>query len=152
MHWSKKIRPTPAFDARRDRSSCVDMSTCSFLPSIAKRESAPRETGDSNMKLPPRTCAASATRALARNLRRLHWLALPSLASHHRFVAHPLGGREFEALVVLRVRIVRRTMSSMAAMLQRRHKTRWRPVFAPGRRRRRGPCRGRCLHVRSRRV
>eukprot|EP00965_Chrysotila_dentata_P027776 923196-Pleurochrysis_carterae.AAC.1 len=61
-HWSKKMRPTPADAARRASSSCVDMSACSFLPSIASRESTPRETGDSKMKLPPCWCAASATR------------------------------------------------------------------------------------------
>eukprot|EP00965_Chrysotila_dentata_P167664 5537177-Pleurochrysis_carterae.AAC.1 len=38
------------------------MSACSLLPSIANRDSAPRETGDSKMKLPPCLCAASATR------------------------------------------------------------------------------------------
>eukprot|EP00965_Chrysotila_dentata_P138471 4580234-Pleurochrysis_carterae.AAC.1 len=49
------------------------MSACSFLPSIAKRDSAPRDTGDSNMKLPPCMCAISAiftqleTIALARS-------------------------------------------------------------------------------------
>eukprot|EP00965_Chrysotila_dentata_P077015 2543222-Pleurochrysis_carterae.AAC.1 len=36
------------------------MSACSLLPSIAKRESAPRDTGDSKMKLPPCMCALSA--------------------------------------------------------------------------------------------
>eukprot|EP00965_Chrysotila_dentata_P114796 3794048-Pleurochrysis_carterae.AAC.1 len=49
------------------------MSACSLLPSIANRESAPRDTGDSKMKFPPRMCAASAiltqleTIALARS-------------------------------------------------------------------------------------
>eukprot|EP00965_Chrysotila_dentata_P003434 111753-Pleurochrysis_carterae.AAC.4 len=47
------IRPTPVIAARRARSSCVDMSTCLLLLSIAHRESAPSETGDSKMKLPP---------------------------------------------------------------------------------------------------
>eukprot|EP00965_Chrysotila_dentata_P009985 325459-Pleurochrysis_carterae.AAC.1 len=56
------MRPTPAVAALRARSSCVDMSTCSSSSSIANRESAPRETGDSKMKLPPCLCAASATR------------------------------------------------------------------------------------------
>eukprot|EP00965_Chrysotila_dentata_P170356 5622997-Pleurochrysis_carterae.AAC.1 len=61
-HWSKKMRPTPAVAPKRARSSCVDMSACSLLPSTANRESAPRETGDSKIKLPPCLCAASATR------------------------------------------------------------------------------------------
>eukprot|EP00965_Chrysotila_dentata_P168246 5556013-Pleurochrysis_carterae.AAC.1 len=67
------MRPTPVDAARRAKSLCVDMSTCSLLPSIAKRESAPRGTGDSNMKLPPRMCVISAiltqleTIALARS-------------------------------------------------------------------------------------
>eukprot|EP00965_Chrysotila_dentata_P033764 1124022-Pleurochrysis_carterae.AAC.1 len=56
------MRPTPAVAARRARSSCVDMSTCSLFPSIANGESAPRETGDSKMKLPPCLCAVSAMR------------------------------------------------------------------------------------------
>eukprot|EP00965_Chrysotila_dentata_P027548 915633-Pleurochrysis_carterae.AAC.1 len=43
-------------------SSCVDMSTCSALPSIAKREDRPRDTGDSKTKLPSCLCAADATR------------------------------------------------------------------------------------------
>eukprot|EP00965_Chrysotila_dentata_P225194 6194616-Pleurochrysis_carterae.AAC.1 len=34
VHWSKKMRPTPAIDARRVMSSCIDMSTCSALPSM----------------------------------------------------------------------------------------------------------------------
>eukprot|EP00965_Chrysotila_dentata_P014047 465704-Pleurochrysis_carterae.AAC.1 len=38
------------------------MSTCSFLPSIAKRESAPLPTGDSNTNCPPCGCAAMAIR------------------------------------------------------------------------------------------
>eukprot|EP00965_Chrysotila_dentata_P185032 6108520-Pleurochrysis_carterae.AAC.1 len=38
------------------------MSTCSALPSMAKREDRPRDTGDSKMKLPPCLCAAIATR------------------------------------------------------------------------------------------
>eukprot|EP00965_Chrysotila_dentata_P168421 5561413-Pleurochrysis_carterae.AAC.1 len=59
MHWLKKMRPTPVDAARRARS-CVDMSACSLLPSIAKRESAPRDTGDLKMKFPPRMCVASA--------------------------------------------------------------------------------------------
>eukprot|EP00965_Chrysotila_dentata_P018346 610430-Pleurochrysis_carterae.AAC.1 len=54
------MRPTPVEAASRARSSCVDMSACSLLPSIANRESAPRDTGDSKMKFPPRMCAASA--------------------------------------------------------------------------------------------
>eukprot|EP00965_Chrysotila_dentata_P135865 4491372-Pleurochrysis_carterae.AAC.1 len=61
-HWSKKMRPTPCVAAERARSSCVDMSACLLLPSIANRDSAPRETGDSKMKLPLCLCAASATR------------------------------------------------------------------------------------------
>eukprot|EP00965_Chrysotila_dentata_P070802 2340472-Pleurochrysis_carterae.AAC.1 len=36
------------------------MSACSLLASIAKRESAPRDTCDSKMKLPPRVCVISA--------------------------------------------------------------------------------------------
>eukprot|EP00965_Chrysotila_dentata_P116786 3859906-Pleurochrysis_carterae.AAC.1 len=49
------------------------MSACSLLPSIAKRESAFRDTGDSKMKFPPRMCVTSAiltqleTIALARS-------------------------------------------------------------------------------------
>eukprot|EP00965_Chrysotila_dentata_P235008 6200498-Pleurochrysis_carterae.AAC.4 len=54
------MRPTPVEAARRGRSSCVDMSACSLLPSIAKQKSAPRDTGDSKMKFPPRMCEASA--------------------------------------------------------------------------------------------
>eukprot|EP00965_Chrysotila_dentata_P167828 5542234-Pleurochrysis_carterae.AAC.1 len=38
------------------------MSACSPLPSMANRDSDPRGTGDSNTKLPPRMCVASATR------------------------------------------------------------------------------------------
>eukprot|EP00965_Chrysotila_dentata_P247950 6208049-Pleurochrysis_carterae.AAC.4 len=39
------------------------MSACSLLPSIAKRESAPRKTGDSKTKLPSfSTCVALAIR------------------------------------------------------------------------------------------
>eukprot|EP00965_Chrysotila_dentata_P174729 5768246-Pleurochrysis_carterae.AAC.1 len=38
------------------------MSTCSLLPSIAKRKCVPRDTGDSNSKRPPRVCVASAMR------------------------------------------------------------------------------------------
>eukprot|EP00965_Chrysotila_dentata_P151731 5014349-Pleurochrysis_carterae.AAC.1 len=53
VHWSKKMRPTPAIDAMRIMSSCVDMSTCSALPSMAKPEDRPRDTGDSKTKLPP---------------------------------------------------------------------------------------------------
>eukprot|EP00965_Chrysotila_dentata_P033712 1121704-Pleurochrysis_carterae.AAC.1 len=42
MHWSEKMCPTPAIGARRVMSSCVDMSTCSALPSsMAKREDRP---------------------------------------------------------------------------------------------------------------
>eukprot|EP00965_Chrysotila_dentata_P074049 2446184-Pleurochrysis_carterae.AAC.2 len=62
-HWSKKMGPTPAVAARRMRSSCVDMSACSFLPSMAKRELTPRDTGNSNTKLPLRMCAPLAIRA-----------------------------------------------------------------------------------------
>eukprot|EP00965_Chrysotila_dentata_P028639 951801-Pleurochrysis_carterae.AAC.3 len=52
MHWSKKMRPTPAVAASRARSSWVDMSASSFLPSMANRELAPRDTaGDSNFPL-----------------------------------------------------------------------------------------------------
>eukprot|EP00965_Chrysotila_dentata_P132629 4385664-Pleurochrysis_carterae.AAC.1 len=67
------MRPTPVEAARRARSSCVDISACSLLPFIAKRESAPRDTGDSKMKFPPRMCVTSAiltqleTIALARS-------------------------------------------------------------------------------------
>eukprot|EP00965_Chrysotila_dentata_P148405 4899788-Pleurochrysis_carterae.AAC.1 len=50
------MRPTPVEAARRAKSLCVDMSACSLLHSIAKRESAPRDTGDSKTKLPPRMC------------------------------------------------------------------------------------------------
>eukprot|EP00965_Chrysotila_dentata_P185311 6117306-Pleurochrysis_carterae.AAC.1 len=53
VHWSKKMRPTPGIDARRAMSLCVDMSACSALPSMAKRDDRPCDTGDSNMKLPP---------------------------------------------------------------------------------------------------
>eukprot|EP00965_Chrysotila_dentata_P049117 1628982-Pleurochrysis_carterae.AAC.1 len=53
-HWSKKMRPTPAVAARRARSVCVDMSACSPLPSMANRDSDPRDTGDSKTKLPLR--------------------------------------------------------------------------------------------------
>eukprot|EP00965_Chrysotila_dentata_P035614 1185208-Pleurochrysis_carterae.AAC.1 len=56
------MRQTPAIDARRVMSSCFDMSTCSALPSMAKREDRPRDTGDSKMKLPLCLCAAIATR------------------------------------------------------------------------------------------
>eukprot|EP00965_Chrysotila_dentata_P145419 4803039-Pleurochrysis_carterae.AAC.1 len=56
------MRPTPVIDARRAMSSCVDMSTCSALPSMAKRKDRPLDTGDSNMKLPPCLWAAIATR------------------------------------------------------------------------------------------
>eukprot|EP00965_Chrysotila_dentata_P014227 471724-Pleurochrysis_carterae.AAC.2 len=62
MHWSKKMRPTPVIDARFVMSSCVDMSTCSALSSMAKREDRPRDTGDSKMKPPPCLWAAIATR------------------------------------------------------------------------------------------
>eukprot|EP00965_Chrysotila_dentata_P134693 4455346-Pleurochrysis_carterae.AAC.1 len=63
VHWSKKMRPTPGVAASRARSSCVDMSACSDLPSIASRELPPRDTGDSNTKFPLiRMCAALATR------------------------------------------------------------------------------------------
>eukprot|EP00965_Chrysotila_dentata_P145565 4808437-Pleurochrysis_carterae.AAC.1 len=51
-HWSKKILPTPFVAASSARSLCVDMSTCSLFPSMAKREFAPRDTGDSNTKSP----------------------------------------------------------------------------------------------------
>eukprot|EP00965_Chrysotila_dentata_P182643 6031188-Pleurochrysis_carterae.AAC.1 len=51
-HWSKNMRPTPYVAASCARSLCVDMSACSLLPSMAKRESAPRDTGDSNTKSP----------------------------------------------------------------------------------------------------
>eukprot|EP00965_Chrysotila_dentata_P112708 3724317-Pleurochrysis_carterae.AAC.1 len=67
------MRPIPFEAARRARSLSVDMSACSLLPSIAKRESAPRDTGDSKIKLPPCMCAISAiltqleTTALARS-------------------------------------------------------------------------------------
>eukprot|EP00965_Chrysotila_dentata_P157144 5191913-Pleurochrysis_carterae.AAC.3 len=63
MHWSKKMRPTPAVAARHARSLCDDISACSFLPLMANRELAPRDTGDSSTKLPLRMCAAFATRA-----------------------------------------------------------------------------------------
>eukprot|EP00965_Chrysotila_dentata_P022125 732275-Pleurochrysis_carterae.AAC.1 len=62
VHWSKKMRPTPDVAASRARSSCMDMSACSDLPSIANGELAPRDTGDSNTKFPLRMCAALATR------------------------------------------------------------------------------------------
>eukprot|EP00965_Chrysotila_dentata_P254162 6211781-Pleurochrysis_carterae.AAC.1 len=52
MHCSKKMRPTLAIAASRTRSSCVEMSSCSFLPSMANRELAPRDTGDSSTKFP----------------------------------------------------------------------------------------------------
>eukprot|EP00965_Chrysotila_dentata_P012605 415908-Pleurochrysis_carterae.AAC.1 len=48
VHWSKKMRSTPAVAASRARSECVDMSTCSSFPSIANRDCVPRDTGDSN--------------------------------------------------------------------------------------------------------
>eukprot|EP00965_Chrysotila_dentata_P086666 2861109-Pleurochrysis_carterae.AAC.1 len=38
VHWSKKMRSTPAAAASRARSKCVDMSTCSPFPSIANRD------------------------------------------------------------------------------------------------------------------
>eukprot|EP00965_Chrysotila_dentata_P168154 5553100-Pleurochrysis_carterae.AAC.1 len=56
------MRPTPAVAARRARSTCVDMSACSLLPLIAKREFAPRDTDDSKTKLPLRMCVALAFR------------------------------------------------------------------------------------------
>eukprot|EP00965_Chrysotila_dentata_P080975 2672768-Pleurochrysis_carterae.AAC.1 len=56
------MRSTPVIDARRAMSSCVDMSTCSALPWMARREDCPRDTGDSKMKLPPCLWAAIATR------------------------------------------------------------------------------------------
>eukprot|EP00965_Chrysotila_dentata_P198321 6178715-Pleurochrysis_carterae.AAC.1 len=40
------------------------MSRCSLFSSIAKRESAPRETGDPKTKLPLLSCAALAIRTL----------------------------------------------------------------------------------------
>eukprot|EP00965_Chrysotila_dentata_P171920 5673183-Pleurochrysis_carterae.AAC.1 len=52
MHWSKKMRPTRVEAARRAKSSYIDISACSLFPSFAKREFAPRDTGDSKMKLP----------------------------------------------------------------------------------------------------
>eukprot|EP00965_Chrysotila_dentata_P036241 1207192-Pleurochrysis_carterae.AAC.1 len=61
-HWSEKMRPTPFVVASCARSVCVDMSACSFFPSTAKREFAPRETGDSNTKLPFFACVALAMR------------------------------------------------------------------------------------------
>eukprot|EP00965_Chrysotila_dentata_P091272 3013823-Pleurochrysis_carterae.AAC.1 len=54
VHWLKKMRPTPGVAASCARSSCVDMSACSALPSMASRELAPRDTGDSNTKFPLR--------------------------------------------------------------------------------------------------
>eukprot|EP00965_Chrysotila_dentata_P149954 4952294-Pleurochrysis_carterae.AAC.1 len=39
------MRPVPLVAASCAGSSCVDMSTCSLFPSIAKRECAPRDTG-----------------------------------------------------------------------------------------------------------
>eukprot|EP00965_Chrysotila_dentata_P154384 5101915-Pleurochrysis_carterae.AAC.3 len=56
------MRPTPAINSRCVMSSCVDMSTCSALTLMAKREDRPRDTGDSKMKLPPYLWAAIATR------------------------------------------------------------------------------------------
>eukprot|EP00965_Chrysotila_dentata_P063833 2115498-Pleurochrysis_carterae.AAC.1 len=53
VHWSKKMRSTPGKDARRAMSLCVDMSTCSALPSMANRDDRLRDTGDSNTRLPP---------------------------------------------------------------------------------------------------
>eukprot|EP00965_Chrysotila_dentata_P017492 581319-Pleurochrysis_carterae.AAC.2 len=44
-------------------SSCVDMSTCFALPSIASLELTPRETGNPKIKTPPRVWAAFAMRA-----------------------------------------------------------------------------------------
>eukprot|EP00965_Chrysotila_dentata_P066343 2196470-Pleurochrysis_carterae.AAC.1 len=46
------MRATPFDAASCVRSSCVDMSACSLFPSMAKRESAPRDTGDSKTKSP----------------------------------------------------------------------------------------------------
>eukprot|EP00965_Chrysotila_dentata_P023407 776007-Pleurochrysis_carterae.AAC.1 len=68
-----------AADSRRSREARQVVvrrhvgRACSLLPSIAKRESVPRDTGDSKMKLLPRMCVASAiltqleTIALARS-------------------------------------------------------------------------------------
>eukprot|EP00965_Chrysotila_dentata_P129199 4270689-Pleurochrysis_carterae.AAC.1 len=46
------MRPTPCVVAICARSVCVDMSACSLFPLMAKRELAPRETGDSKTKFP----------------------------------------------------------------------------------------------------
>eukprot|EP00965_Chrysotila_dentata_P071111 2350054-Pleurochrysis_carterae.AAC.1 len=63
-HWSKKMmRPTPSVDASRASASCVDMTRCSPLPSMAKRESEPRDTGDSNTNWRPVSNAVVAMRA-----------------------------------------------------------------------------------------
>eukprot|EP00965_Chrysotila_dentata_P036925 1228650-Pleurochrysis_carterae.AAC.1 len=61
-HWSKKMRSTPVVAASCARSLCVDMSACSFFPSMANREFSLRETGDSKTKSPLLSYAALAMR------------------------------------------------------------------------------------------
>eukprot|EP00965_Chrysotila_dentata_P111598 3689740-Pleurochrysis_carterae.AAC.1 len=111
------MRSTPAVAASRARSKCVDMSTCSPFPSIANRDCFPLDTGNSNVKCPPRVCVASAMRTQFVTRR---WLALLSPGVPALAVVPPLGARWCGGLMGLLARNAPRTMSNTAATQIRR--------------------------------